>query len=210
VVVAIDGPAGSGKSTIARQVAERLGFFFVNSGSLYRAVSYFVLSRRRDPSETDSVRDALSEIDMDYSPDALTLNGIELGDELRSEEVDTWVSRHSAIPEVRHFVNAIVRKSVAGRDTVVEGRDMTTVVFPDAEYKFYLDASLETRAQRRMAAGAEGSLEEVMEKTEERDRQDREKAVGSLKQDPDSVYLDTSDLTIEDVCETVIASIRKN
>ncbi len=210
MVVAIDGPAGSGKSTIAREVADRLGFFFVNSGSLYRAVSYYVLSRRKDPSNTEGVRRALAEIEMDYSPDALTVNGTKVGDELRSEEVDNWVSRHSAIPDVRNFVNAIVRKSVAGRDAVVEGRDMTTVVFPDAEYKFYLDASLETRARRRMAAGAEGSLAEVMQRTEERDRQDREKVVGSLQQDPDSIYLDTSDLTIEDVCETVIASIRTN
>jgi cytidylate kinase len=140
----------------------------------------------------------------------LKVGGKELQEELRSADVDHWVSRHSAIPEVRRFVNDIIRRSVANRDAVVEGRDMATVVFPDADFKFYLDASLETRARRRMEAGAEGSLREVMEKIEERDRQDREKAVGSLRQDPDSVYLDTSDLTIDDVCETVIASIRKN
>lgn len=210
MVVAIDGPAGSGKSTIARCVADRLGYFFVNSGSLYRAVSHYVLTQGQDPSETGDIRRALKEIDIEYSPDALVLNGAEIADELRTDEVDRWVSRHSAVPEVRRVVNGMIRKSVEGRDAVVEGRDMTTVVFPDAEYKFYLDASLETRARRRMEAGADGSLREVMEKTEERDRQDREKAVGSLRRDPDSVYLDTSDLTIEDVCETVIASIRKN
>ncbi|MFP4429799.1 MAG: (d)CMP kinase [Spirochaetaceae bacterium] len=210
MVVAIDGPAGSGKSTIARCVADRLGYFFVNSGNLYRAVSYYVLSRKSDPADTGEIRGALKEIDIDYSPDALLLNGTALGDELRTGEVDHWVSRHSAIPEVRRRVNDIIRRSVEGRNAVVEGRDMTTVVFPDAEYKFYLDASLETRARRRMAAGTEGSVEEVMARTEERDRQDREKAVGSLRRDPDSTYLDTSDLTIEDVCETVIASIQKN
>ena len=210
MVVAIDGPAGSGKSTIARCVARRLGVFFVNSGSLYRAVSYYVLRFDGDPEDRGNVIAALPDIDIDYTPDSLKLGGKELHEELRSDDVDNWVSRHSAVPEVRHFVNDIIRRSVAGRDAVVEGRDMATVVFPDADYKFYLDASLETRARRRMEAGAEGSLQEVMERIEERDRQDRQKAVGSLKRDPDSVYLDTSDLTIDEVCETVKASIRKN
>lgn len=208
MIVAIDGPAGSGKSTIARLVAENLGFTYVNSGSIYRAMTLRLLKLGVDPSDTKAVVDASREARIEYRGGRLFLDGIDVEHELRSAPVDALVAQVSAIPPLRDIVNAHVRTIAGSTDAVVEGRDMTTVVFPDAEVKFFLDASVEARALRRYRQGlTDQSLDEIQKNIEMRDEIDRGKSVGSLKIAADAEYVDSSHLTIQEVYDKVYGKI---
>ena len=208
MIIAIDGPAGSGKSTIARMVAEGLGFTYVNSGSIYRAMTLRALERGVDCDDPAAVLSSSREAEIDYRQDSLLLDGKDVAAQLRSAAVDARVAQLSAIPELRLIVNAIVRRVADSRDAVVEGRDMTTVVFPDADLKFYLDASPSARAARRFQQGSsEASLKEIERNIEMRDAVDRAKSVGALKIAPDAEYLDSSHLTIQQVYDKVYGKI---
>ncbi len=208
MVIAIDGPAGSGKSTIARKVAESLGFCYVNSGNLYRALTLRAIRRGLDAKEAEAVLACAREARIEYRSGKLRLDGEEVEELLHSAEVDALVAQVSAIPPLRDIVNAHVRRIAGSLDAVVEGRDMTTVVFPDADLKFFLDASPDSRARRRFEQGvSEASLEEISRNIEMRDAIDRSKSVGSLKIAPDAVYLDSSHLTIQEVYDKVYAKI---
>ena len=208
MIVAIDGPAGTGKSTIARMIAERIGYTYVNSGNLYRALTYGILEAGLDPSQEADVVSWARNASLDYRRDRVFLNGRDVEDSLHSDRVDAWVAQVSAYVPLRRIVNKVVRGLSGRMDIVVEGRDMTTAVFPDAEYKFYLDATSEARAQRRFSQGTSAlSLEEIRKNIEMRDRIDREKKEGPLKVAPDAIYLDTSYLTIEEVYEKVYTKI---
>ncbi len=208
MVIALDGPAGVGKSTIARRIAGRTGFKYLISGDLYRAVTYGVQKIGVDPSDTESVVERAREFSISIRDDRVFLDGIDIQDHLHTDAVDRWVAQVSAIVPIREIVNALLRKIAKNNDVVVEGRDITTVVFPDAERKFYLDASVETRAKRRFNQGVSSlSLEEHIKAIRRRDEIDMNKPVGSLKLADDAVYLDTSDLTIDEVCEKVIHAI---
>jgi cytidylate kinase len=209
MVVALDGPAGAGKSSVSRRVAERAGFAWLNSGSFYRAVTWAVLETGRDPSDRDSVvriaRAARLSLD---GEGGVMVDGQSVEHRLRSDAVDAWAARVSAIPEVRAEVNRRLREIAAGHDVVVDGRDIATVVFPDAEVKIYLDADVATRARRRHAQGTSGmTLEEIERSIAERDRFDRAKPVAPLAVAPGALILDTSHLTIEEVCERVLDAI---
>ena len=208
MVIAIDGPAGSGKSTIARKVAEALGFTYVNSGNLYRALTLRILRRNISASDADALLQCASEARIEYRMGRLFLDGADEEDSLHSAEVDALVAQISAIPPLRDIVNAQVRAIAGSMDAVVEGRDITTVVFPDAKMKFFLDASPEARARRRFDQGvSKASLEDIRHNIEMRDAIDRNKSVGALKIAPDAVYLDSSHLTIQEVYEKVYAKI---
>jgi cytidylate kinase len=208
MIVAIDGPAGSGKSTIARMVAEGLGFTYVNSGSIYRAMTLRALRRDVDLGDPDAVLESSREARIEYRDHMLSLDGECVEAELRSAAVDALVAQLSAIPELRLIVNEIVRSIADSRNAVVEGRDMTTVVFPDASIKFYLDASSESRARRRFEQGTSGaSFEEIKKNIEMRDAIDRTKSTGALKIAPDAEYLDSSHLTIQEVYDKVYGKI---
>lgn len=210
MIVAIDGPAGTGKSTIARMIAERTGFTYVNSGSLYRALTYGLLSAGLDPSKEGPVVEWAQTARLEYRNGRVFLNGQDVDEFLRTDAVEAWVAQVSAFIPLRRIVNEIVRGISRTMDIVVEGRDMTTAVFPNAEYKFYLDATPDSRAQRRLAQGTSGlSLLEIRQNIEMRDRIDREKPEGPLKVAPDAVYLDTSHLTIEEVYEKVYTKIQQ-
>ncbi|MFP4066690.1 MAG: (d)CMP kinase [Spirochaetaceae bacterium] len=210
MVIAIDGPAGTGKSTVARYVARHLEFLYVNSGALYRAVTWNVLERADDPDDPGQIVAAARALRVYVDDGALRIAGVEDDRSLYEHRIDSWVSRHSALPEVRETVNTELRALSKGHDLVVEGRDIQTAVFPDAEVKVYLDAGVETRARRRFDQGfTDRSLEEIRAGIEARDEDDRTKRTGALRMAADAVYLDTSDLTIDEVCETVMNNIQR-
>ena len=210
MVVAIDGPAGTGKSTVAQYVARALGFLYVNSGALYRAITWKVLEHANDPDNEEQIISAARETSVYVDAGDVRVEGVPEERVLYGHRVNRWVSRHSSVPQVRESVNACLRELSEERDVVVEGRDITTVVFPDAKVKVYLDASVETRARRRFEQGLTNeSLEDIRKSIEARDRGDRAKQIGALRRAPDAVYVDTSHLTIDEVCETVLATIQR-
>jgi small subunit ribosomal protein S1 len=215
MVIAIDGPAGSGKSTIAKMLAENLKISskkpcrYINSGNLYRAITFGCLENGIDPLNAQSVVDFAGKTTIEYDGITTKLAGNDITASLHSDAVDKFVSQVSANIPVRHLVNDIIRKIAQEIDVVVEGRDMTTVVFPHAEHRFYLDASPESRAERRFSQGVSGlSLEEIKRSIEERDAMDKNKPEGSLKIAPGVAYIDTSYLTISKVYAKLEDTIR--
>lgn len=219
MIVAIDGPAGSGKSTIAKMLAANLGLTFMNTGSFYRGVTLALLRSfggNKDgtgggiPNLGDeaSIIAFVRTVPFDYRKSHLFIGDEDVESYLRSDVVEAIVAPLSAIVEVRHIVNEKIRQVAKKTSVVCEGRDMTTVVFPDADYKFYLDASVGARAKRRYEQGTSGmTLAQIEASIAERDEVDRNKKEGSLKIAPDAVYLDTSDLTIKQVCDMIISKI---
>ncbi len=208
MIVALDGPAGVGKSTIAKCIAHRTGMKYINSGNLYRAVTWRVLDAGKNPEDKDASVRLASEARFELRDGALHVDGSNVEEELHTDAVDAHVAAVSSFPEIRELVNRELRSITADIDAVVEGRDITTVVFPDAEVKVFLDASVETRAERRYAQGTSNlSLEKIKQSISDRDHIDRTKPLGRLELAPDAVYLDTSHLTIDQVCEKVIHTI---
>ena len=210
MVIAIDGPAGAGKSTVAKKLARDLHFFYLNSGNFYRAVTLYALTHGCDPEDKAQIIKAAEASDIDIREEDLFLNGENVDSRLHTDEIDNYVAEHSAIIEVRKQVNEKIRRAVADMDIVAEGRDMTTVVFPDAEVKFYLDASLDARVGRRDLQGVSTkSVADIKKNLMKRDKIDKNKPFGRLQIAEDAVYLDTTDLTIEAVCEKVQDKIEK-
>ena len=210
MVIAIDGPAGTGKSTIASLLAKKLGITFLNSGSFYRALTLALLRSGIDMRDEKAVVDFCKKQKLDYVDSHLILNGEDVESLLHSDEVSAHAAEVSAFPEVRRIVNDRLQELTKSLDIVSEGRDMTTVVFPDAEYKFYLDASLDVQAERRFKQGVSGmSLEEIKAAIKKRDEIDKNKKEGALTLAPDAVYIDTSTLTIEKVCEIILNQIHE-
>jgi len=200
MVIAIDGPAGSGKSTIANLLAENLGFTYINSGKLYRTITLGCLRQKIDISDSEKVIEFAKNIDISYVKTDVFLNGENVTELLHTDEIDKHSAPLSAIVPVRHIVNDLVRALSKGRDIVVEGRDMTTVVFPNAEHRFYLDACADSRAKRRFDQGVSNlPLNEIKDAIIKRDEIDKNKAEGSLKIADGVQYIDTSDLTIIEV-----------
>jgi small subunit ribosomal protein S1 len=208
MVVAIDGPAGSGKSTIARMLATGLGFAYVNSGNLYRAITVIGQRAGLGPEDPEVLISLACAATISYHKGRLCIDGEDVDDLLHSPTVDALVAQVSAIPGIRTIVNALVHEIAGAGDSVVEGRDMTTVVFPDAEVKFFLDASPEARALRRLAEGTCGDdLEAVAANIAMRDEIDRNKPVGALRVAPGAVIIDSSGLTLQEVYEKVYGQI---
>jgi len=212
MIVAIDGPAGSGKSTIALKAAAALGFGYLDSGMLYRGISKAVLESGRDPEDAEGVVEIAAECRFEMSADRLLMNGEPLSG-IHTDRIDRWSAIHSRIIEVRKIVNRGIREIAGERDFIVMGRDIGTVVFPDAALKIYLDASIQARAGRRYRQNRQGSSglseEQIRKRIEQRDTIDREKPFGKLEQAADALYIDTSDLTIDKVCDRVVKEIRK-
>ena len=210
MVIAIDGPAGSGKSTIARKIAEHLGWYFLNTGSFYRAYTLAQLEKGLDPLDRESVLETARETRITVKDGNIYINGVNAENRLHTPVVDRFTSPVSSDPRLRSIVTAQVRELAGKMDIVTEGRDTTTVIFPDAEYKFYFDASVDERARRRMAQQTGVSYEEVLEAMKKRDRNDMEKETGALKMAENAIYIDTTNLTIDDVCEKVYSAMQKH
>ena len=209
MVIAIDGPAGTGKSTIASIIAEKLKVVFLNSGSFYRALTLALLDSSVDLQSEADVVDFCKKQLLEYKNSHLFLNGEDVESHLHDDRVSANVAQLSAIVEIRHLVNQRMREITESLSIVCEGRDMTTVGFPNADYKFYLDASLDVQAERRFNQGVSNlSLEEIKESIRKRDEIDKNKKEGALKIAQDAVYIDTSNLTIEEVCAIMLKHIQ--
>lgn len=211
MIIAIDGPAGSGKSTIARCLAEKLDYYFLNTGSFYRAYTLAQLNKGLDPLDKDSVLETSKNVKITVEDGNICVDGINVEALLHTPEVDKYVSPVSVDPRLREKVTEEVRILAKGMNIVTEGRDTTTVIFPDAEYKFYFDASAEVRAKRRLKDQmGKADYQTILDGILARDKNDREKAVGALKIAESATYIDTSNLTIEEVCEKVISAMQKH
>ena len=209
MIIAIDGPAGSGKSTIAKLIAGKAGYYFLNTGSFYRAITLVSINENVDLKDPKAVLECAKRHDFSFSSGRLSVDGVDVEDKLHTQEIDMNTSFVSSDPELRKYVNEMLRRVTKGMDIVTEGRDTTTLLFPDADYKFYFDASPEVRARRRIAQqGGNQTYEEVLDLICKRDENDRNKALGALKIAKDAVYIDTSYLTIREVCEKVVSVVR--
>ena len=207
-IIAIDGPAGSGKGTLAKALAKKFNLVNIDTGATYRCVALKTLNEGIDINDTDKIIEISNNIDIDLLPDGrVLLDGKDVTKEIRSKEVTNIVSPISSIVKVRENLVDIQRKIASGKDVVMEGRDITTVVFPNATYKFYLDASIESRAERRykenLEKGIDTSYEEVLENIKSRDYNDMHKEVGALKRTEEQVYIDTTNLTVEEEVEII-------
>jgi cytidylate kinase len=208
MVAAIDGPAGVGKSTVAMRCAEASGLLYLNSGNFYRAITFAVLEAGEPPGNNDRVLSVARACRLEMHGSCLALNGRFVEDLIHSDAVDKWVAPHSSIPEIRNIVNDRLRQIAKGKDVLVEGRDIGTVVFPQADVKIFLDADVATRAARRHAQGVSHlPLEQVEKSIAARDTVDRTKPTGRLRSAPDAIRIDTSHLTIDQVCDRVIQAI---
>lgn len=210
MTVAIDGPAGVGKSTIASTIAEMMGYFNLNSGNFYRAVALTILRKGISFEDEAAVVESAGKAVLEIREGRLFMDGEDVEDLLHSDDVDGIVAQVSAVVPVRHIVNEKLREISRSLDLVAEGRDMTTVVYPDAEVKVFLDASPEIRAERRFKQGVSTlSYEEILDSIRKRDVIDRNKKEGSLIIAEDALYIDTSALTLEQVCERVTDKINE-
>lgn len=208
MIIAMDGPAGTGKSTIAAIIAKKLNITYLNSGSFYRALTLALNEANLDLSDSEKVVEFCKKQKLDYINSKLYLNGVDVDSRLHEDAISAKVAQVSSIIDIRHLVNDRMREITKSLSIICEGRDMTTVVFPNAEYKFYLDASIDVQAKRRFEQGVSNlSFEEVREAIRKRDEIDRNKAEGALKKAEDAFYIDTSDLTIDKVCEIILSKI---
>lgn len=212
-VVAIDGPSGAGKSTIARGLARELGFDYLDTGALYRALGlHLVRSGVAEDAPDDAVAAALASASVEFLRGGVLLNGADVSDEIRTPEAGHYASVFSAREPVRRFLMAIQRDAALKADLVAEGRDMTTVVFPDAWVKIYLDASVEERARRRtlelQSKGFAVSEEKIRAEIAERDARDSSRAIAPLKRAPDAHYIDSTGHDGDEVLCEALALIR--
>ena len=210
MIIAIDGPAGSGKSTIAKLIAGKAGYYFLNTGSFYRAITLVSINENVDLKDPKAVLECAKRHDFSFSSGRLSIDGVDVEDKLHTQEIDMNTSFVSSDPELRKYVNEMLRRVTKGMDIVTEGRDTTTLLFPDADYKFYFDASAEERARRRFKERSGGlGYDEILAGIIKRDENDKNKSYGALKIAPDAIYMDTTYLTINEVCEKVLKVIAK-
>ena len=214
--VAIDGPAGAGKSTIAKLVAKEKGYIYVDTGAMYRGLAIHFLKKGIRPEDKDAVADACRDAEVTIGYEAgvqqLYLNGENITPLLRTEEVGNMASKTSAIPEVRKKLLELQRSLAGEKDVIMDGRDIGTNILPDADVKIYLTASVATRAKRRYdelkAKGISCDLESISRDIEERDNRDMTREIAPLKQAEDAIRIDSSDMTIPEVVKKICSFCR--
>lgn len=218
MIVAVDGPAGSGKGTVTKRIEKEMGFMNLDTGATYRCVALETLRNGLNLQNEEKIIQLANQIDIKIDntgeKDVIVLNGEDVSKEIRTKEVTSIVSQVSSIIPVRERMVEIQRQLAKGKNVIVEGRDIGTVVFPNADVKIYLDASEEVRAKRRykenLEKGIDMSYEEVLENIKMRDYNDMHKKVGSLKKAEDAIIVDSTDLTIDQVVEKIKDIINKN
>jgi CMP/dCMP kinase len=215
-VIAIDGPSGSGKGAVAAELARRLGFHFLDSGALYRILGLAVLRAGTDLNDNGAVRDLAAGMDIEFGtggPDSVTLDGEDITTAIRTEQVSEMASRVGAIPAAREALHQRQLQFRQSPGLVADGRDMGTVVFPDAALKIFLTASVEERALRRykqlIGKGIDAILPDLLRDLKMRDERDTQRSVSPLKPAEDALVLDTTSLTLDEVLEKVMQQVRE-
>lgn len=211
--VAVDGPSGAGKSTIAKAIAERLSLDYIDTGAMYRAVGYKMLQQGVSLSDEAAIGRLLDTTEIDFCKGDTILDGQVISDRIRTQEISKQASDCSALAMVRRRLVQLQRKMGAQKSVIMDGRDIGTVVFPDAEYKFFITAAPEERARRRFAEltakGSETTFDQVLADINQRDYNDTHREVDPLRKAEDAVEIDTTDMTIEEVVEYICKEMRK-
>lgn len=210
IVIAIDGPAGAGKSTVARQLAAQLGFTYIDTGAMYRALGLWAVRQKLEPTDMhrmEQLADAASIAFLTES-DQVILNGEDVSQAIRGPGIAEAASHIAAIPAVRRSMVAKQREIASGANVVMEGRDIGSVVFPDARVKIFLDADPGERVRRRAGQTGESDTAMVRKQINERDDRDRNRAEAPLTQAPDAVYVDSTNLSVQEVLETLLRLVR--
>jgi len=219
MIIAIDGPAGAGKSTVAKRIAKRLKILYIDTGAMYRAVTLKVIDNKVDINDEEKIVNIVknSRIELKNTPSGLKiyLDGKDVTKKIREPRVTKFVSEVSQIVPLRKMMVRLQRKiAKTHRGAILDGRDIGTVVFPDADYKFYLDADLEERIKRRYKelkeSGEDVSLEEVRKNILKRDRIDSTRSYAPLKKAEDAIYIDTTNMNIEEVVKRILREIKKS
>ena len=215
--IAIDGPSGSGKSTLAKALAKELGIIYVDTGALYRTIGYYVYVNGKDPHSEEDVENLLSgvniELKYENGSQRVILNGEDLGDKIRMPEMSMYASAVSAIPSVRAFLLEMQKSLARENSVVMDGRDIGTVIIPDADLKIFLTASNETRAKRRtlelISNGVEASYEDVLSDMIERDRQDKNRNIAPAIPALDAIIFDNSVMSVEESVREIVRLINE-
>lgn len=214
MIIAIDGPAGSGKGTIASMVSKKLNLVNIDTGATYRCVALEILKEGVGLEETDKIIEISKSINIKLTEDSrVFLNNEDVTNKIREKEVTKIVSQVSSIEKVRENLVNLQRNMAKGKNVIMEGRDITTVVFPAADFKFYLDASIDERVKRRILQNKEKGIDmtedEIRENMEKRDYNDMHKKVGALKRTNDQIYIDTSNISIDEVVNKIIKIVKE-
>ncbi|MDD3395444.1 MAG: (d)CMP kinase [Clostridia bacterium] len=210
--IAVDGPAGSGKSTVAKAVAKRLGIIYVDTGAMYRAVAYFCIKKGISCADETVVLPLLKEINLEIHPKVdgqrILLDGEDITDQIRTQEIGQGASKVATIPSVRQKLGDMQREMAKNNSVIMDGRDIATSVLPQAEVKIYMDAGVDERARRRVgeleAKGENPTFETIREEIIRRDENDMNRLYSPLRQAEDALYLDTTDMTIDEAAEKIL------
>ncbi len=217
LVVAIDGPAGSGKGTVTKMVAEKLELINIDTGAIYRCVTLYMIRKKIELTDIEKIKEMLKSINIELrivnKDNIVFLEGEDVTKKIREKDVTELVSSVARIVEIREYITNLSRKIAEGKNVIMEGRDIGTIVFPNADVKIYLDATPEERANRRLKQSIEKGIdityEEILANIMFRDKNDSTSSVGTLKQADDAIYLDSTNLTIEEVVDKVIEIIKE-
>ncbi|APQ72260.1 cytidylate kinase [Clostridium botulinum] len=214
ISIAIDGPAGAGKSTIAKIIGNKLNIMYINTGSMYRAVTLMALKNNIEPYDIESLKALINSMNISFNGNNIIVNGKDLEEDIRMPIINNNVSKYAAVEEVRELLVSMQQNISKKYNVVMDGRDIGTVVLKDAPYKFFITASAEVRAKRRLKElkekGININFRDVLKEIKERDYIDSNRKVNPLKQSKDAILIDTSNFTIEEVVDKICTIIKRD